>query len=131
LQSAFCAHWALSSWIGVGVCGLVGVSLTITGMVFAKLKRDQLMHRFDFCTNGFRYCSCGGLDRVLWSQVSCIRESISPLPKSAGNRYKIVTTSGKEYAIAGNPRAMRKFGMMLRTRATELSLPWETFEDHS
>jgi hypothetical protein len=131
LRAAYHANWALASWVGVGVCCLVGASLITTGIVFAKIKRDQLTHRFDFCANGFRYYFRGSLDRVLWSQVSCIRETVSALPKRTASRYKIVTASGKEYDFKGNSPAMRRFTATLRTRAAELSLPWETVEDRS
>jgi hypothetical protein len=137
---AYRAHGAMAAptfwenpvgWVLVGLTCLTGVFLIVTGMMFAKLKRDELTHRFDFCANGFRYYFRGGLDRVLWSQVVCIQETTSAFPKLARNCYKIVTASGKEYDINGSSRAIRKFGTMLRTRAAELSLPWETVEEHS
>jgi hypothetical protein len=131
LRAAYLAHWALPSWIGVGIGSLVGISLIVTGMSFAKTKCDQLTHRFDFCVNGFRYFFRGALDRVLWSQVLCIRETVSPLSQKARRRYKIATVSGKEYDIEGGSRAIREFGEMLRVRAKELSLPWETVDNRN
>jgi hypothetical protein len=122
--------WEITiGWILVGLTCLCGISLIITGLIFFKSKRNELKHQFDFCANGFRYYFRGGLDRVLWSQVVCIREIVSSLPKKAGNHYKIIIASGKEYDFKGNSKAVQKFAALLRTRASELSLPWETAEE--
>src|SRR5262249_16939267 len=64
LRAAALADWNLPfdvkkgwSWLAVGGFCLLGVGLTVGGVVLARYSRGLISRRVEVCANGFRYCS--------------------------------------------------------------------------
>jgi hypothetical protein len=151
LHAAHVAGWKLPtnaergwSWINVGLATLLGVALITGGLVLGRFARGLMSHRVEVFAKGFRYCSRGSAEPVLWTNIGGIRETIlyerppilkGPakllLPKVASFRYLVVTNRGKEYSFDGNSiKSIERFGNILRAQAERLSLPFETVEEH-
>jgi hypothetical protein len=133
------------SWIAVGLGSALGVGFVVGGVLLARYVRWLLSHRVEFCENGFRYHEGRATEEVTWVSVASIRERIlyerppilkGPvkllLPKMASSSYVVVTTNAKEYSFDGNSiRRIKRFGELLRERAGQAGVPWETVEEHA
>ncbi len=98
----------------------------------------------EICRDGFRFKWRTSAESVPWKLVTRIQETIfyerPPLlkwpaslllPKFASASYLVFTATDKSYPFDGNSvREIKRFGEVLRRKAEELSVLWETVEDH-
>jgi hypothetical protein len=151
VRMAYLANWNLpvyiekgSCWVAVGLLVLVGVFLIGMGIFLSVFSKGLISNYLEICENGYRYHSKSGHEEVLWADIRHIKETIlyerlpilkGPakllLPKISSQSYQISTPAGNEHAFNGTSlNEIKKFGEILRTKADELSLSWETVEEH-
>ena len=150
-REAYLANWKLPfqvqrgwCWLAVGGLSATGLMLVTVGVGIGVFAHGIMSSFVEICRDGFRFKWRTSAESVPWKLVTRIQETIfyerPPLlkwpaslllPKFASASYLVFTATDKSYPFDGNSvREIKRFGEVLRRKAEELSVLWETVEDH-
>ncbi len=152
IRAAFRKNWNIPliaedglSWLLFAAFLFGATALFVMGLAFMHLSRSLIGLRVDIYANGIRVRPQYIMyEDIHWSEVSLIQETLSYkrppiltfpasllLPKVSSVSYIIFASNGKQYAFDGNSvKAIRRFGRILRERATIASVKWESLESN-
>jgi hypothetical protein len=123
------------SWLAVGGFTFLGGVLFFIGWMFARASHAATSYSCELRTKGFRECSGGNCEEVLWADVQLIRkvtyvQRLSGRPQLPIVHCKVILKSAKEYDFGRIPiKGMSEFVKILYEVARQNSIPWEATEE--
>lgn len=132
------------SWLAAGLGLLLGLVVTIGGVVLGRYVWRLRSHRVEVCEYGFRYWQGDTVEEVQWGDIAMVQEIVRHerppilkgpakflLPKFTSSRYIAVTRTGKQYHFDGNSVGnIDRMGELLWEGCRTVGSPWKTVEDH-